>query len=90
MKLPTAVGVPLIVITLADQEAVTPEGKPVAVPMPVARVVECIIFVNTVFTANVGLADPALAVLSTQGATVVTVVIVVEGPTSFLANTVKI
>ena len=89
MKLPTAVGVPLIVITLADQEAVTPDGKPVAVPMPVARVVECVIFVNNVFTANVGLADPALAVLSTHGVTVV-VVIVGEGPTAFVANTVKI
>jgi hypothetical protein len=82
--------VPLIVITLADQEAVTPEGKPVAVPMPVARVVECVIFVNKVFTANVGLVDPALVVLSTQGVTVVTVVIVGEGPAAFVANTVKI
>ena len=81
---------PLIVITLADQEAVTPEGKLVAVPMPVALVVACVIFVNIVFTANVGLVDPALAVLSTHGATVVTVVIVGEGPTALVANTVKI
>jgi hypothetical protein len=82
--------VPLIVITFADQEAVTPGGKPVAVPIPVARVVECVIFgVKTVFTANVGLVDPALTVLSTQGVTVV-VVIVGEGPTALVATTEKI
>ena len=80
---------PLIVITLADQEAVTPEGKPVAVPMPVARVVVCAIFVKAVLTVSVGLDDPALAVLSTQGVTVV-VVIVGEGPTALVANTEKI
>ena len=57
MKLPVAVGVPLIVITLADQEAVTPAGKFVAVPMPVAPVVVIVIFVKTVFTVNVGLDD---------------------------------
>jgi hypothetical protein len=82
--------VPLIVITLADQEAVTPAGKLVAVPIPVARVVECVIFVNTVFTANVGLVDPKLTVLSTHGVTVVVVVIVGEGPTALVANTEKI
>jgi hypothetical protein len=82
--------VPLIVITLADQEAVTPEGKPDAVPMPVARVVECVIFVNVVFTANVGLEDPVLTVLSTQGVTVVGVTVPGEGPTALVANTVKI
>ena len=81
---------PLIVITLADQVAVTPEGKPDAVPIPVARVVVCVIFVSTVFTANVGLEDAALAVLSTQGVTVVVVEIVGEGPTALVANTVKI
>ena len=81
---------PLIVITLADHEAVTPEGKPVAVPIPVARVVECVIFVNTVFTANVGLDDPALTVLSTQGVTVVGVTVPGEVPTALVATTVKI
>ena len=81
---------PLIVITLADHEAVTPEGKPVAVPIPVARVVECVIFVNTVFTANVGLEDAALTVLSTQGVTVVGVLVLGEVPTALDATTVKI
>lgn len=40
MKVPEAVGVPLIVIVLADHEALTPAGNPVAVPIPVAPVVE--------------------------------------------------
>ncbi len=52
---------PLIVITLPDQAAVTPVGNPEAVPMPVALVVACVIFVNTVFTGNVGVVDAAAA-----------------------------
>ena len=39
MNVPDAVGVPLIVIVLATKAAVTPAGKPVAAPMPVAPVV---------------------------------------------------
>ena len=89
MKLPGAVGVPLIVITLADQAALTPAGNPKAVPMLVALVVVCVIFVKAVLTVSVGLDDPALAVLSTHGVTVV-VVIVGEGPTALVANTEKI
>jgi hypothetical protein len=53
-------------------------------------VVVCVIFVNTVFTASVGLVDPALTVLSTQGVTVVGVVIAGEGPTALVATTEKI
>ena len=54
MKVPAAVGVPLIVITSADQDAVTPAGKPVAVPMPVAPVVAIVIDgVKAVFTISV-------------------------------------
>ena len=52
---------PLLVITLPDQAAVTPAGTPEAVPMPVALVVECVIFVNTVFTNSVGVDDAAPA-----------------------------
>ena len=48
---------PLIVITSADQAAVTPAGNPEAVPIPVAIAVECVIFVNTVFTVSVGVDD---------------------------------
>ena len=36
---PDTVGVPLIVMAFEAHEAVTPEGKPVVVPMPVAPVV---------------------------------------------------
>ena len=71
MKLPTAVGVPLIVITLADQEAVTPAGKFVAVPMPVAPVVAIVIGVKEVFTVSVGFDDGVPAVLVTQEVTVI-------------------
>ncbi len=39
VNVPEAVGVPLIVMVLEAQLAVTPAGKPVAVPMPVAPVV---------------------------------------------------
>jgi hypothetical protein len=88
--MPVAVGVPIIVIVPANQEAVTPEGKPVAVPMPVARVVMCVILVIGVFTAIVELDDAALAVLITQGEIVLVVEIIGEGPIIFVASTVKI
>jgi hypothetical protein len=58
--------------------------------MPVARVVECVIFVNKVFTANVGLDDAVPAVLRVQGVTVVVVVTVGEPPAAFVATTEKI
>ena len=48
---------PLIVIVLLDQAAETPVGNPEAVPMPVAIVVACVIFVKTVFTVSVGVVD---------------------------------
>ena len=51
-------------IVLFDQAAVTPVGNPEAVPMPVALVVTCVIFVKTVFTVSVGVVDAALAVLA--------------------------
>jgi hypothetical protein len=38
-NVPAAVGVPLIVIVLPAHAAVTPDGKPVGVPIPVAPVV---------------------------------------------------
>lgn len=88
--MPVTVGVPEIAIVPANQKAVTPAGRPIAVPMPVAMVAACIMFVNIVFTVNVGLDDAALAVLSTQGVTVVVVAILGDGPTAFVASTVKI
>ena len=52
----------LIVIVLLAHAAVTPAGKPVAVPMPVAPVVVCVMLVNAVLIHNVGdeLAAPAV------------------------------
>ncbi len=67
--MPDAVGVPLIVIVLDAQPAVTPAGKSVAVPMPVAPVVECVMLVNAVLIHNVGVDDAVAAVLS--GVTVI-------------------
>ena len=54
---------PLIVIALLAQAAVTPVGKPVAEPIPVAPVVVWVIAVNAVFIHNVGVLEAAPAVL---------------------------
>ena len=63
MKTPEAVGVPLIIIVFPAHAAVTPEGKPVGVPIPVAPVVVCVIFVIAVFTQTVGADEAELTVL---------------------------
>ena len=63
MNVPEAVGVPLIVIVFDAKAAVTPVGKPVAVPIPVAPVVVCVIFVSGVLIHNVGVDDAADTVL---------------------------
>ena len=62
--MPAAVGVPLIVIVLDAQVAVTPAGSPVAVPIPVAPVVVCVMFVIAVLIQRVGVEEAAPAVLS--------------------------
>ena len=62
--MPAAVGVPLIVIVLDAQEAVTPAGRPEAVPMPVAPVVTCVILVSPVLLHSVGVEEAAPTVLS--------------------------
>jgi hypothetical protein len=49
---------PRIAMVLFDQAAETPAGKSVAVPMPVALVVTCLIFVKAV-TVSVDLAAAA-------------------------------
>ena len=67
--MPLAVGVPLIVITLPDQAAVTPAGKPAAAPMPVAPVVAWVILVRTVLIHKVGVKDGKPTVLA--GVTVI-------------------
>ena len=46
-----------MVIVLEAHSAITPAGRPVAVPMPVAPVVTCVIFVNLVFTQMEGVEE---------------------------------
>ena len=62
--MPAAVGVPLIVIVLDAQVAVTPTGRPVAVPIPMATVVVCVIAVSGVLIQRVGVEEAAEAVLA--------------------------
>ena len=69
MNVPLALGVPLIVITFDDQAALTPAGKPLApltpeLLIPVAPVVECVIFVSAVLMHKVGVDEAAPAVFS--------------------------
>ena len=60
--MPEAVGVPLIIIVLATQAAVTPAGSPEAVPMPVAPVVVCVMLVSAVLMQSAGAEEAAEAV----------------------------
>ncbi len=62
--MPAAVGVPEIVIVLAAQEADTPAGRPVAVPIPLAPVVVCVIAVRAVLMHSVGVEEADPTVLS--------------------------
>ena len=66
---------PLIVIVLDAHTAVTPDGNPVAVPIPVAPVVAWVIAVKTVLIHKVGLDDATPAVL--LGVTVIVPVAVI-------------
>jgi hypothetical protein len=70
LNVPEAVGVPLIVTVFEAHDAVTPAGRPVAVPIPVAPVVACVIAVRAVLMHNVGVEEAAPAVF-----TVVTVMV---------------
>ena len=54
-----------MVIIFAAQVAVTPAGSPVAVPIPVATVVVCVMAVNAVLIQSVGVAVGNETVLST-------------------------
>ena len=51
-------------------EADTPDGKPVAVPIPVAPVVECVIFVIEPFTHTLGVDDATPAVTHGRSANI--------------------
>ena len=61
MNVPDSVGVPLIVIVLDAQVAVTPAGRPIAEPIPVALVVEWVIAVSAVLIQIVGEAEASPA-----------------------------
>jgi hypothetical protein len=63
LNVPLAVGVPLIVMTFAAHAAVTPAGRPVGAPIPVAPVVAWVILVNGELMQIVGDEDAAPAVL---------------------------
>ena len=63
MNVPEAVGVPLMVIVFDAQDAVTPAGRPVAAPMPVAVVVVCVIAVSAVLMHSVGAEEAVPTVL---------------------------
>ena len=58
-----------MVIVFAAHAALTPAGKPVATPMPVARVVLWVIAVRAVFIHKVGVDDAAPTLMS--GVTVI-------------------
>ena len=66
MKVPDAVGVPLIVIAFEPQVAITPAGKPIAMPIPVAPVVLWLILGNTVPMHKVGEDEATPAVLTAE------------------------
>ena len=67
MKVPDAVGVPLIVMVFDAQEALTPAGKPFApdtpaLDIPVAPVVLIVMFVKAVLIHKVGVEEGVPAV----------------------------
>jgi hypothetical protein len=63
---------------LEAHAAVTPAGKPVAVPMPVAPVVAIVMLVSAVLIQRVGVLDGAPAVLF--GVTVIVPVVMFVPP----------
>ena len=76
MNTPEVVGVPLIVIVFELQSAVTPAGRPVAMPMPVAPVVVWVIADIAVLIQTVGEDEAGLAVFEEITATVALAVFV--------------
>ena len=61
--MPEAVGVPVIVMVFEAKEAVTPAGKPVAEPMPVAPVVVWVMFGERAVLIHMFVVVPAVTVL---------------------------
>src|SRR3954467_9791846 len=52
-----------MVIVLEPNAAVTPAGKPLAAPIPVARVVVCVMAVSAVFIQGFGVDEAAVTVM---------------------------
>jgi hypothetical protein len=71
------------VIVFPDHDAVTPEGRPVAVPIPVAPVVVCVILVNRVFIHNVGVDEAAPNVFAGVTAIVMALDVADDGTAQF-------
>ena len=69
LNIPDTSGVPVIEIESEDQLAVNPDGKPMAVSIPVAPTVKCFMGISKVFTHNVGVEEAALTVFT--GVTVI-------------------
>jgi hypothetical protein len=69
LNIPETSGIPVIKIVSEDQLAVNPDGKPMAVSIPVAPTVECLMVVSEVYTHNVGVEEAALTVFT--GVTVI-------------------
>jgi hypothetical protein len=63
LNVPDAVGVPLMVMVFPAKEALTPAGKPVGAPIPVAPVVVCVMLVSGVLIQSVGVAEAGVTVL---------------------------
>ena len=64
MNVPLPVGVPLMEIVFAANTALTPAGKSIAAPIPVAPVVACVMLVSGVLIHRVGLEEAGPTVLS--------------------------
>ncbi len=64
MKVPATVGVPLMVIVLEAQAAVTPAGRPVGVPIPVPPAVVWVMSGRAVLMHTVGEEEAADTVLA--------------------------
>ena len=82
MKVPEAVGVPLMVIVFEAQDAVTPAGRPVGVPMPVAPVVTYVMAVRAVLRHTVGVEEGGEAVFTDPTAMVPVALILPQPPVS--------
>ena len=80
--MPDCVGVPLIVIVLDAQEAVTPVGSPVGVPIPVATVVVCVIAVSGVLMHRVGVEEAVEVVLASTTVIVPVALMLPQPPVS--------